>query len=75
MPLNKIHSAKQDAINDVEATMLLNACRDLLDNLIVRLPLYSGMRIGEVQHLKTAWLDWEKEIINIPWSASTTFAG
>ena len=66
MPLNKIHSSKQDALNEVEATMLLNACRDLLDNLTIRLPLYTGMRIGEVQHLKTSWLDWEKRIIIIP---------
>ena len=66
MPLNKIHSAKQDALNEVEATMLLSACRDLLDNLTIRLPLYTGMRIGEVQHLKTSWLDWEKGIIIIP---------
>lgn len=66
MPLNKIRSAKQDALNEIEANMLLNACRDLLDNLTIRLPLYTGMRIGEVQHLRNTWLDWEKKIIVIP---------
>ena len=49
MPLNKIQSSKQDALNEVEAIMMLTACRDLLDNLTVRLPLYTGMRIGEVR--------------------------
>ncbi len=66
MPKNKLRSAKEDVLNLVEASMLLDACRDLLDNLTVRLPLYCGLRIGEVQHLKKSWLDWEKSIITIP---------
>lgn len=66
MPRNKLRSAKEDALNQVEAKMLLNACQDVLDNLTIRLPLYAGMRIGEVQHLKQSWLDWEKAIIIIP---------
>ncbi len=66
MPRNKLRSAKEDALNEVEAPLLLNACRDLLDNLVVRLPLYAGMRIGEVQHLRGTWLNWEKGIIEIP---------
>lgn len=66
MPRNKLRSAKEDAVNSVEANMLLDACHDLLDNLTIRLPLYAGMRIGEVQHLKESWLDWDKGIIIIP---------
>ena len=66
MPRGKLRSAKEDALNPVEASMLLHACRDLLDNLTIRLPLYTGMRIGEVQHLKESWLDWDKGIIAIP---------
>jgi len=63
MPRNKLRSAKEDALNEVEAGMLLNACRDLLDNLVVRLPLYAGLRIGEVQHLKKPWLDWALSVL------------
>jgi len=66
MPRNKLRSAKEDALTGPQAGMLLDACRDLLDNLVVRLPLYAGMRIGEVQHLKQSWLDWEKGIITLP---------
>ncbi len=66
MPRNKLRSAKEDALNEVEATMLLDACIDLLDNLTVRLPLYAGLRIGEVQYLRQSWLDWEKGIMTIP---------
>jgi len=63
---NKLRSAKEDALNQVEVYILLAVCRDALDNLVVRLPYYAGMRIGEVQHLKQAWLDWEKGLIVIP---------
>ncbi len=66
MPLNKLRSAKEDALSQVEADILLTACCDLLDNLVVRLPLYAGLRIGEVQHLKKSWLDWDKGIITMP---------
>lgn len=63
---NKLRSAKEDALNQVETDILLTVCRDLLDNLVVRLPYYAGLRIGEVQHLKQSWLDWDKGIITIP---------
>ncbi|MFC2032359.1 hypothetical protein ACFLUS_03220 [Chloroflexota bacterium] len=63
---NKIRSAKEDALNPVEANLLLNSCRDLPDNLTIGLPIYTGMRIGEAQHLKKSWLNWEKGIIIIP---------
>jgi integrase len=66
MPRNKLRSAKEDALNPVEATYLLNACKDLLDNLVVRLPLYAGLRIGEVQHLRQSWLDRDKGMLTIP---------
>jgi hypothetical protein len=66
MPKNRLHSAKEDSLNQVEASMLLIACCDLLDNLVVRLPIYVGLRIGEFQHLKKSWLEWDKGIITLP---------
>ena len=36
------------------------------DNLTVRLPLFAGLRIGEVAHLKASWIDWDKCSITIP---------
>ena len=56
---NKLRSSKEDALNPAEADMLLHGCHDLLDNLTVRLPLYGGFRIAEVQHLWQSWLDLE----------------
>ena len=66
MPQNKLLSAKRDARNEVEASIMLAACAKTLDNLLVRLPLYAGMRIGEVQHLRNTWIDREKGIVQIP---------
>jgi len=47
-----LRSSREDALNPIEADQLLDACLDLLDNLVVRLPLFAGMRIGEVQHME-----------------------
>jgi integrase len=62
----RIRSAKDDALNEAEANLMLSECRDLLDNLVVRLPLYAGMRIGEIQHMRETWLNWEHGYIEIP---------
>ncbi len=66
MPKRRLRSAKEDALTEVESQLLLIACRDSLDNLVVRLALYAGLRIGEVQHLRNSWLDWDKGIITLP---------
>ena len=61
-----IRSSREDALTEVEASILLSGCINTLDNLVVRLPLFAGLRIGEVAHLKPSWLDWEKGVIIIP---------
>jgi integrase len=62
----RMWSPKEDAVNQTEANMLLDACLCPLDHLVVGLALYSGLRISEIQHLKSTWLNWEKGIIEIP---------
>ena len=61
-----LRQAKQDALNPQEAAVLLTGCIDLLDNLTIRLPLFAGLRIGEVQHLRNTWLLWDKYTIELP---------
>jgi len=39
---DKIRCAREDALNASECEELLSGCRSLLDNLMVRIPLYSG---------------------------------
>jgi len=62
----KLRSAKADALTDVEANMLLNGCRDWYDFAVVLLPWKMGVRIGEVQHLRASWIDWDKHIMQLP---------
>ena len=59
-------SAKEDVVNDVEVGILLRHCRDLLDQIVIRIPLYTGMRIGEVQHMRNTWVNFDKGYIQIP---------
>ena len=49
---DKIRCAREDALNASECEELLSGCRSLLDNLVVRIPLYSGMRVCEITHLR-----------------------
>jgi len=61
-----LRSSKDDALNSEEARQLLSTCRDELDHLVVRLPLFAGLRIGEVQHTLKTWVNWDKGYIEIP---------
>lgn len=56
-----LRSSKDDVLNPTECGVLLSACRDELDHLVIRVPLYTGMRCGEVQHMRASWLVWDDE--------------
>ena len=62
----RMWSSKEDSVNEVEGEMLLDACLSPLDYITVGLPLFCGMRVGEVQHLKATWVDWDKGTITLP---------
>ena len=63
---NKLRNDKEDALSSAETDVLLAGCDDLLDYLTVKLPLFTGLRIGEVQHPRQSWSDWEKGIFTMP---------
>ena len=46
----RIWSSGEDVLTDAEASKILVACENFLDNVVVRVPLYTGMRIGEGPH-------------------------
>ncbi|MCP4612485.1 MAG: tyrosine-type recombinase/integrase [Planctomycetes bacterium] len=62
----RLRSAKADALTDPEVQMMITTCRDWMDLAVVAVPRYTGMRIGEVQHLRGSWINWGKMIIDIP---------
>ena len=40
--------------------------RDLLVNLAVCLPVFTGMRVGGVLHITRTWIIWDKGVIQLP---------
>lgn len=62
---NTLRSSREDVLNDEECKVLLAACRDPLDHLVIRLALYCGMRVGEIQHMTRTWIIWERDIIEV----------
>ena len=54
-------------LSSSEATTLLNSCEGLnaVDKLIVMLPLYTGMRLGEVCALKWEDIYFDKKLIHV----------
>lgn len=66
MKKHRVRHSKDDALTHEGVQQLLSGCRDRLDRLLILLPVHTGMRIGEIQHLRTSWLDWDKGLIVIP---------
>ena len=69
--LNTRHS-HEDVLNDREFELLLEACGDLPDprgfqaRVICLLGGRLGLRAGEIAHLQTGWIDWNRKLIQIP---------
>ena len=65
--MRPLRSARQDVLSDEEIAVLLDACRGIKkDEVAVMVPLYAGLRVGELAHLTIRWLDWKEMTINIP---------
>lgn len=62
----------QDALTDREFECLIEACDRLAEpyrleaRFICLLAGRLGLRAGEIAHLSTEWLDWERKLIRIP---------
>ena len=61
-------SARQDTVNPPEVKKLLWGYRDLLVNLVVCLPVFNGMRVGEILRMTRIWIVWDKvnDALNSP---------
>lgn len=66
------HHSHEDVLNDREFERLLEACRDLPAprgfeaRFICLLSGRLGLRAGEIAHLRTTWVDWNRKLIQIP---------
>ena len=61
-----IRSSKDDALTQAEIKILLAGCHDDLDELIVRLAAFRGLRISEIAHMRRSWIDFDEGTIKIP---------
>jgi integrase len=66
------HHSHEDVLNDREFERLLEACRELPSprdfeaRFICLLGGRLGLRGGEIAHFRTAWVDWNRNLIRIP---------
>lgn len=58
--------SKDNSLTRIEFEELLSACRDGKDQLLVILCGGLGMRAGEVANMRSSWIDWQSNKINIP---------
>ncbi|WP_254838047.1 tyrosine-type recombinase/integrase [Natronomonas marina] len=62
----------EDVLNDREFELLLEACgelpapRDFEARVICLLGGRLGLRAGEIAHLQTDWIDWNRNLLQIP---------
>jgi len=61
-----LRSARQDALSDSDIGQIIGACRDVKDQLVIVVPLFAGLRVGELAHLNITWIDWKQLTIDIP---------
>jgi integrase len=53
-------------LNDKEIKALKSEAKTLEERVFIIIPIYSGMRIGELLHMRKEWIDWSREMIVIP---------
>lgn len=63
---SKKHTSKDDALTDKEINLLTDNTQTLKEKFIIKMILYSGLRAGEIAHIKKDWINEDKTIINIP---------
>ncbi|MBA7501167.1 MAG: tyrosine-type recombinase/integrase [Clostridia bacterium] len=58
--------SKDNALNQTEFNELLGACENAREKILVVLMGGLGMRVSEVSHMRTHWIDWQEYRIHIP---------
>jgi integrase len=67
-----VTNSKENALSDrefellVEGTYSMDSYFDLEARLIIYIGGRLGMRVGEIVHMKEHWIDWRRQMIEIP---------
>ena len=62
MSMNLRGPSEQYVLNVDQREKLMAVCEDVRDRVIVKLPMFLGLRAGEAIHVRTAWVDSEHNL-------------
>lgn len=57
---------KQDALSDREIEQIINATETDFEKFMIVTLIFTGMRVDEFANMKKYWVDFEKELVNVP---------
>lgn len=59
--------SRENVLSPDERNRILKACETYEERLVIFGLLYTGMRESEFLHMKKAWMDFDNNIINLPY--------
>lgn len=66
-----VHS-KENSLTDVEIEKLILNCKSVMEKFVIITLIYSGMRVGELQHMRKTWVNFVENKIVIPLEENCT---
>lgn len=62
----RVQHSKENAPTVEEVDILLNACKNRFEEVVIALSGLVGMRESEISHCKKEWINWQDKVIFIP---------
>ena len=57
---------KDNLLSSEETEAMLKGAMGLKERLVVHVPIFTGMRISELIHMRGDWINWRDQMISIP---------
>ena len=61
-----VRYSKDDILTREELDDLINACEKPKETLVIVGLAFTGMRASEFAHFRESWINWQKDVINVP---------
>lgn len=70
---------KREPLSESELTRLIDATETLDEEFTIQTLAKTGLRADEFSHLKSEWIDWQKDVLRVPpesdgWTPKTSHA-
>ncbi len=59
--------SKNNALGKEERKELIDACKNIKEETVIKTLLYTGMRASEFANMKYSWINWQDDEINVPY--------